>query len=161
LQFEQVPPNQRPDSDRFLPQFEQLIALGEKVISSTFSSNDHGGQTTSFCLDMGIIIPLYYVAWQCPDPTIRRKAITLLRSTSRQEGLLNSLLLAKAAERIMEIEESILGEMKTCAHGPDWAKSTAVQPVLELDDRGGRLQYTRPAQGATAQVKVVEEVFSY
>jgi len=159
LQFEQVPPNQQSDPDKFLPQFKQLIALGEKVISSTFPSDDHGGQITSFCLDMGIIIPLYYVASECPDSTVRRKAITLLRSTSRQEGLLNSLLAAKAAERIMEIEESLLGEMKTCADGPDWARSMAVQPVLELDDRGGRLKYARPGQGATAQVKVVEELW--
>ena len=92
---------------------------------------------------------------------IRRKAIALLRSTSRQEGLWNSFLIAKAAERIMEIEESVSGEMNDCIDGPNRVRPLSIQPFLELDGKGGRLQYIRQGEGANAQIKVVEKVFGW
>jgi hypothetical protein len=111
LHVEQLPSNDRSCWDIFVPQFKEMVLLGEKILSSTSpgngNGNGNGGQTTSFCLDMGVIPPLHDVAKQCRDPIIRRKAVSLLRSTSRQEGIWNSLLIAKAAERIMEIEESV------------------------------------------------------
>lgn len=161
LNVEHLPPNDRSRWNEFIPEFKEMVALGEKIVSSTSPGNDHEGQTTSFCYDMGIIIPLFNVASLCRDPVIRRKAITLLRSTSRQEGLWNSLLIAKAAERIMEIQEGHLGELKTCTVGPDQAMLSGVQPIFELDGRGGRLQYIRQGQGDNAQINVVEEVFSW
>jgi hypothetical protein len=133
--------------DQFMPQMEEMVTLGEKIISFT-SAN--GGQTTSFCLDMGIVIPLYTVASKCRDYTIRRKAIALLRSTSRQEGLWNSWLVAKAAERIVEIEESILEGTDDGLH------PASVHPILQLDGRGCRLQYGRKGDEA-----ITEEVFGW
>jgi hypothetical protein len=113
LYTENAPLESRPRLDTFMPQFKEMIVLGEKIISST-SPENHEGQTTSFCLDMGIVIPLYTLAIQCRDPIIRRKAITLLRSTSRQEGLWNSLLAARVAQRVMELEEGRSSELKAC-----------------------------------------------
>jgi hypothetical protein len=132
--------------DQFMPQMEEMVALGEKIISFTSANGDQ----TSFCLDMGIIIPLYTVASKCRDYAIRRKAIALLRSTSRQEGLWNSWLVAKATERIVEIEESILEGTD------DGLDPASVHPILQLDGRGGKLQYV--GQGDEF---VVEEVFSW
>ncbi len=43
------------------------------------------------------------VKWR--DVGVKRKAIRLLRASRRQEGVLNSLLTAGGAERILEIEE--------------------------------------------------------
>ncbi|KAE8447144.1 hypothetical protein EG329_011128 [Mollisiaceae sp. DMI_Dod_QoI] len=154
LHVENLPPNFPTQWDKVMPQMKEILALGEKIIAST-SPDDQRAQTTSFCLDMGIIIPLYTVASQCQDPLLRRRAITLLRSTSRQEGLWNSLLVAKAAERIMEIEESTLDETNGCTSGPDLARSPKVKPFFELDAKGGRLRYFQGGQG------VVEEVFSW
>jgi hypothetical protein len=158
---ERLPPNNRSRWDEFMPQIKEMVALGEKIVSYTSPDDVHGGQATSFCLDMGFIIPLYNVASQCRDPIIRRKIIALLRSTSRQEGLWNSFLIAKAAERIMEIEESELGDMQACIDGPDQVRSLSIRPILELDEKGGRLQYIRQGGGDNARVKVVEEVFSW
>ena len=160
LRLGQLPPT-RSSWDTFMPQFEEMLILAEKIVSSTSSSNDHGSKTITFCSDMGFIIPLYNMIMQCRDPMIRRKAIALLRSTSRQEGLWNSLLIAKAAERIIEIEESEAEEVKACTDGPDWTRSSSTQPILELDGKGGRLKYIRQGQGVNDQIAVVEEVFRW
>lgn len=161
LNLEQLLPYDRPHWNQFMPQFREMVVLGEKIVSSTSPNNGHGGQATSFCSDMGYVIPLFTVASRCQDASTRRKAIALLRSTSRQEGLWNSLQIAKAAERIMEIQESASGEMQACIDGLNWARSSSIQPALELDARGGRLRYFREGEGADAQVIVVEELFSW
>lgn len=160
LHVEQLPPNFPSQWKKVMPQMEEILVLGEKIISSTSLDDDQRAQTT-FCLDMGIIIPLHTVAIQCQDPLMRRKAIALLRSTSRQEGLWNSLLAAKAAERIMEIEESMLEETDDCTNYPDLARSPSVKPFFELDAKGGRLRYSQRGQGADVYLNVVEEVFSW
>jgi hypothetical protein len=147
--------------NKFLPQFKEMILLGEKIVSTALPENSHGGQTPLFCFDLGIVIPVYNVASLCQDPIIRRKAIVLLRSTPRQEGLWNSLLVANAAERIIEIEESELGVMEDCTDSPDRARSISAKPVLKVDERGGRLQYIKQGQGDNAPVNVVEEIFSW
>jgi len=160
LHTEQLPPNFPSQWVKVMPQIEEILVLGEKIIFSTSHDDDQRAQTT-FCLDMGIIIPLYTVASQCQNPLMRRKVIALLRSTSRQEGLWNSLLVAKAAERIMEIEETMLEETNACANCPDLARSPSVKPFFELDAKGGRLRYLQRAQGTDAYFNVVEEVFSW
>jgi hypothetical protein len=156
-----VPPPKFPSQwDKVMPQMEEILVIGEKIISSTSPDDDQRAQTT-FCLDIGIIVPLFTVASQCQDPLMRRKAIALLRSTSRQEGLWNSLLVAKAAERIMEIEESMLEETNACINYPDLAISPNIKPFFELDAKGGRLRYLQRGQGADAYFNVVEEVFNF
>jgi hypothetical protein len=133
-----LPPSNRSPWTDFLPQMKEIIALGEKIISSTSSANDSAGQNTSFCLDMGVIIPLSTVINHCRDAVIRRKAITLLRSISRQEGIWNSLLIAKSAERIIEIEESELWHKYAPTDGRNWKEPLLVQPFLELDGIRGQ-----------------------
>lgn len=145
LHIELLPPNLS-RRDEYMPQFEEMVVLGEKILFATSPGDDHGRQTTSFCLDMGVVIPLYTVASQCRDPIIRQKAIALLRSTSCQEGLWNSLLAARAAERIMEIEERGLAVAGS-------------RPIFELDSRGGRLHYFKQVHGFNELVNVIEGVF--
>ncbi|KAH0495309.1 hypothetical protein TgHK011_008871 [Trichoderma gracile] len=60
----------------------------------------------SFSADLGIVPPLFVVATKCREPTVRREAIQLLRSSARREGMWDSELAANIAQWIMEIEES-------------------------------------------------------
>jgi len=131
----------------FKEEMEEMVSLGEKITAFTLAN---GGRTTSFCLDMGIIIPLYTVASKCRYSIIRQKAIALLRSIPRQEGLWNSRLVARVAERIMEIEESVSEDAE---HRLDKA---SVHPIFELDARGGRLRYV-----GQEDVTIIDELFSW
>ncbi|OGM50800.1 hypothetical protein ABOM_000670, partial [Aspergillus bombycis] len=105
--------------DRYNSTFQLIVSLAAAVInmtdadtpiSSTSSAPsdtfNEGHKRPSFSLDMGIICPLYDVATLCRDPSIRRQAVEVLRSASRQEGLLNSHLCAIVAERVIELEEA-------------------------------------------------------
>ncbi|KAF7627779.1 hypothetical protein AFLA_003152 [Aspergillus flavus NRRL3357] len=104
--------------DKYNSTFQLIVSLAEAVIntadsdaplsstSSVPSGTFNEDRRPSFSLDMGIICPLYDVATLCRDPSIRRQAVKVLRSASRQEGLLNSHLCAIVAERVIELEET-------------------------------------------------------
>ncbi|KAI0874869.1 hypothetical protein GGS24DRAFT_322960 [Hypoxylon argillaceum] len=150
-----------PTWDDFTPQLEEALLLGERVIFFILSENNLEGNITSFSLESGYIIPMYAVASSCRDLTIRRRAIAILRSVSRQEGLWNSLLAAHAAERIIEIEERELRAAGLCEDDIAALELFSSRPLLKIDAKGGRLHYTRNARGDQTAEEVVEEVFSW
>lgn len=155
---EHLPPADRLPKDRLQPQMTEMILLGERIVSAASSSEYLGSQATSFCLDMGLVIPLYTVASHSQDKAIRLRAIRLLRSTPRQEGLWNSLVVARAAERILEVEESHGVQLRPYAGSAVRSAPPGSQAILQVDARGVRLQYERPGGGAGPHDRVVEEV---
>ncbi|KAI5204343.1 hypothetical protein E4T38_04694 [Aureobasidium subglaciale] len=109
-------------SDSLLPIYRAIIALAERIMGlSPLEQNNTLPHTPCFTLDMGIIGPLYEVAWRCRDPEIRRRIIDLLRRSNRQEGLLRSSIYARIVETIVDIEEGGLspvlksGDIPLCA----------------------------------------------
>jgi hypothetical protein len=58
-----------------------------------------------FTIITGVTESLYLVAARCRDPTIRRRALDLLNSHPRREGIWESTLAAKIAEAGMIVEE--------------------------------------------------------
>lgn len=153
-----LPPTHRLHWSEFMPQIQRMIMLGQKIIAHILSDSSCGESTISFNLDMGVIIPLYNLVRHCKDPIIRRQVISLLRSFKRQEGLWNSVLVANALDRIVEIEESTWSEADTYS---DKVRPLTVDPILELDSRGGRLVYTRQGHKIDTQNKIVEEMFTW
>lgn len=76
-------------------------------------------------LDNEVVTPLYEVATLCRDPIIRRKAMDLLRSGPRQEGVFDSYLCAMTAEQIIEIEEAAALDSLP-AYSYDWICSSVL-----------------------------------
>ena len=118
--------------DVFGPQFQQIVDLGREIVADDElkAVNErcpypelcphrrgdgppdvlNGGYTAyhikpSFSADLGIVPPLFVVATKCRDPYLRRKAIQLLRSSARREGMWDSELSARIAQWVMQIEE--------------------------------------------------------
>lgn len=60
----------------------------------------------TFSLSLGIVPPLYLVAARCRDPVIRRRAIYLLSTCNRREGVWDSRLSSQVARYILEVEEA-------------------------------------------------------
>ncbi|KAK0614094.1 hypothetical protein B0T14DRAFT_539695 [Immersiella caudata] len=60
----------------------------------------------SFSADLGIVPPLFVVATKCRDRATRHKAIQLLKSSPRREGMWDSELTARIAMWIADIEEA-------------------------------------------------------
>jgi hypothetical protein len=114
--------------DAFLPHFKEIVGLGWEVVGDDEKraapdrcpdpqrcQHQHDNPRTafsthnikpSFSADLGIVTPLFVVATKCREPTVRREAIRLLKSSARREGMWDSELAANIAQWIMEIEES-------------------------------------------------------
>lgn len=125
--------------DSFLPLYRAIVSLAEINLGLSNSGTQQTSPLApSFSLDMGIIGPLYEVSRRCRDPTLRRRIVHLLRTSNRQEGLLNSITYAKIVETIIDIEESGLSDVKESRDIP--ARSRISQHCLSFDVR--RLKHT-------------------
>ncbi|KAE8447220.1 hypothetical protein EG329_011051 [Mollisiaceae sp. DMI_Dod_QoI] len=122
--------------DEFVDMYRKIVALAAEIIESSKG-------IPHFSLDMGLIGPLYEVVARCRDPVIRRKAISLLKSAQMQEGMWNSFLIGTVAEKVVQIEESGLGEVKRCEDVPDWARISSVSPIFDSVERKATVRYTR------------------
>ncbi|CZR64709.1 uncharacterized protein PAC_14608 [Phialocephala subalpina] len=140
--------------DEFCPMYEKIVNLAAEILESNAG-------VPQFTLDMGIIGPLYEVTARCRDPFIRRKAISLLKGAQSQEGVWNSFLTATVAERVVQIEEAGLGEVRCCADVPDWARISNVDPKFDPIGRKARLRYMRLTNLGDEVRNAVEEVIEW
>lgn len=90
--------------DEYGDLFESIVSLATSVIQSS-GFRGLSERTESFSFETGLVPPLYFTATRCRDSWIRREALTLLSSIRRQEGVWNSGMLSKIAERLILIEE--------------------------------------------------------
>jgi hypothetical protein len=134
--------------DPCLSYFEKLIELATKVLDSPAFT------AAEFQIDVGIIGPLYHTAACCRYPVVRRKAIELLeRVPTLQEGIWNAGITARAARRVVEIEESGLGVVKEAADVPDWARISEVEPTFDTEKKMVTIKYYRRGKAALESVR--------
>ena len=126
--------------DGFYETFLKIVSLAEGVVERDLKST-HGRPT--FCIDMAIVAPLFEVACRCRDPIIRRRAISVLQDCGRTEGVWNAFLTAKVAQRVVEIEEAGLMNVRRCEDVPDWARISSVSPLFDPISRKATLTYSR------------------
>lgn len=88
--------------------------------------------------EIQVVGPLYAIAWRCPKKSLRLKAISLLLSNPRREGLWDSVLGGKLAEWILLSEEEFKGE-----YMPENMKSVSVGVCnFEMTSRRARVRCT-------------------
>lgn len=86
--------------DMFQHRFERALGLAkELLVSGLFHSS-----TPTFSVGTGIIPPLFFCAYKCRDPFLRREALALLRGWQCQEGIWETPTAAYVLEKIIEIE---------------------------------------------------------
>ncbi|KAM0318359.1 hypothetical protein ACHAO8_001750 [Botrytis cinerea] len=122
--------------DDFQLEFEAMVNWASEIIRTPSDIQIGGRKAASFTLDSEILQPLFLIATKCRHRRIRNKAILLLNQADRQEGLWNSLLTAKVAERIREIEESGLGEMVAIV--PESNRLRNIDMKFEFEGYNGR-----------------------
>lgn len=127
--------------DDFVPLAEEIVDLAEQVLALEKTTETR--RRPMFSFDVNIVSQLYSVCQKCRDPTLRRRCIALLRAVPRQEGVWNSTMAAHVAERIMHIEESGLGEVKSCRDIPDWARISHVVASFDPVERKASFSYSR------------------
>lgn len=144
-----------------MPCFEKMVQLGDMIVSAIIADPDLGQTRMTFCPDIGFVIPLFNVASHCKDASLRRRAISILRSVSRQEGIWNSVACAYAAERLMQVEEQGFVVTPLRSESPWEPETPAAWPLLKMDMRNTRLEYMRHGHTDKEPVKVVEVISNW
>jgi len=115
--------------DEYVAEFQSIITLVETMDAAKYSglvpSPRSTGETErppAFVFDLYVIPVLYFVAIKCRHPLIRRKAISLLSSSPRREGLWDAAPVARAAQRVMAIEEEPLDSPGRDDFPPEWSR---------------------------------------
>ncbi|KAH8649724.1 hypothetical protein BGZ60DRAFT_498953 [Tricladium varicosporioides] len=93
--------------DPYITNFLSMItdAIALRRMASLTKDTDDPDMSRSIN-DIGWIPPLYYTALKCRVHRIRVHAIKILRSTSHREGFWEARIMARIAEKVMEIEEA-------------------------------------------------------
>jgi len=97
--------------DSYTPQFVSMISQlanswkAKASRSQVPSMPGHRMNMSRSVIDIGWIPPLYYIAMKCRVHRIRLQAIRLLESTSHREGIWDSIIAARVARKVMEMEE--------------------------------------------------------
>ncbi|KAF2666084.1 hypothetical protein BT63DRAFT_49150 [Microthyrium microscopicum] len=94
------------DTDSHTSGFREIIELSRKIHEAEPKLVKTKSEAFSF--EMKTLPPLYYVVTKCRVPSLRRKALELMRSSTHREGLWNTTIAVKIAERIIAIEEANL-----------------------------------------------------
>lgn len=99
-------------NDLSMHDFETAVDLAESINSIAGTRGQRSDLNSStFLFDMEIVSPIYFVAIKCRHPQLRRRAINVLGSTWRREGLWDSNMAAAIARRCVELEEQNLSTL--------------------------------------------------
>lgn len=91
--------------DAHVSAYTKVVCLAEELSAIASSRDQRARYLNTFLLDIEIVGSLHWVAIKCRDPSVRRRAIAVLRSTYRREGLWDSKIATAVAERTIAIEE--------------------------------------------------------
>ena len=86
--------------DSYLGHFERIVAIGSCIARTENSRSNY-----QLTLEPGVGLPLFIVASRCRHPVIRRRALGVLRTLNRQEGLWATTAAAAVGEQWMLVEE--------------------------------------------------------
>ncbi|KAL9067907.1 MAG: hypothetical protein Q9157_006654, partial [Trypethelium eluteriae] len=89
--------------DDYTDDFQEMVDLASTLTNAPLAIPEEFRSHFSF--EMGAVPALYFVAVKCRHPVIRRRAIGLLLSSPRREGLWDAYRAGRVAERVMLREE--------------------------------------------------------
>ncbi|KAJ9608862.1 hypothetical protein H2200_006633 [Cladophialophora chaetospira] len=125
------PGNREAAFDSLEQELAQMLQYCELIVNSQQSKTG-----PSFSSGLGYVMPLHTIAARCRNPRIRRRALQLLMSSGRREGLWDALLTGKIVTTTMEREER-LASLQTI---PSDARIREVK-IEFLDERKARIRY--------------------
>lgn len=114
-----------------------------------------------FSLEGGIIAPLSMLAMKCRHPVYRRQAISLLESTSRQEGKWESLAAAAVCKAVVQTEEAGLSNVTEASDIPESRRVHHVQPRKDFEKRTVHCTLLSKPDGLEGKWKTVSHTLHY
>lgn len=119
-------------------EFETVVSLAEKIAAEIQSSTP----SSMFSYEIGYLAPLYCAATRCREPSIRRRAIAVLRNYPRQEGVLESVAASTLAAAAMEAEEAGL-DVRCAADIPEDHRVLAMDIRVNAKKKEATIKLTR------------------
>ena len=128
----------------YMQDYEDIVTFGEAIVAlDEVRRGTSAKGKIEFSLDLSLVSPVYAVAHKCREPNLRRRAIALLKKAQRQEGLWDSTIAARVAERIVAIEEDAVGDVTKYEGIPKWARVAGVSVNFDKQERKGHFTYSR------------------
>jgi hypothetical protein len=135
--------------DQFQGDFNTIVTLSETLIGSSYITNKSSRITPSFSFHLGLLSPLFLTSIRCRDPKIRRRALHLLSSSRRCEGIWDSHLASTVAKHVIDAEakdvdqsasgiEPCHGENSSAGDNPTNARVKTV--LVEFDDGASQVE---------------------
>lgn len=97
--------------DKYTLQFQEAVEHAEAYMQATLGAsveNTENGlseRRSTFTVALDIVLPLFLTGARCRSPTIRRRALTMLKAYRRKEGIWDSSACANVCEKVIELEE--------------------------------------------------------
>lgn len=115
------------------PFFNEIMDYAEQATEPV----DDVDPIAVFSLDSGIVNTMFFTISRSPDIAVRRRAIRLLSSSCRQEGVWNSDLALKVAERVASLET---GGIEDATQPQDYSIGRRIRQVrLRMDPEDKRM----------------------
>lgn len=108
-----------------------------------------------------LTLKIVQVSCRCRDPIIRRRAISILRKCGRTEGIWDAFSTSKVAQRVLDIEEAGLQNVRCCEDVPGWARISNISPVFNAIERRATLTYSWLGIEHDLTRQIIEEVVEW
>ncbi|KAI9834415.1 MAG: hypothetical protein M1819_003026 [Sarea resinae] len=113
-------------TDQHNLEFKTMLSLAENIVNSAENPR-------SFQMDMGPLACVFYTALKCRDPPTRHRAVELLLSKRRREGLFDSFVMGRFVAAVVKVEERGYEGIKEAAELPESARIGGVEGELTED----------------------------
>lgn len=146
--------------DNYTDVFAQIVTLIEALQQSTVAMAEDNSCKSIFTLNLGIVGPLYDIAMRCRDPQIRRRAIRILFTWHRREGMWDSVLAARVAEAIVNAEEDA-EIIHSSADVPAWRRISTLAIEFQLDKNSCSLKIHRKSNAVSTRIITIEKIIRW
>lgn len=147
--------------------FAAIITHAEEVLRYTAESTH---RRPTFAFEIRVVLPLYFAAIKCRHPTLRRKALRLMRQAPEQESLWPLGVIGCVIEKVISLEEdsepTCFSEMSLPSEGfplPPEARRihhvAVIRKEVHEDSQHLKLQVTRLVLNTDGSRNMVHEDF--
>jgi hypothetical protein len=146
--------------DAFNSDFDSIVTVASSLVVNNQGPGILEG-TEQFSFDMGIVPPLYFTASRCRDPSIRRRALSILSANPRQEGVWNSDMLAKIAKRLICVEEDGIERVTSSHDVLATSRVSVLNATIYSEQRRILLELCRPKGNINGELDLLDEWVAY
>lgn len=150
------------DFDAFYPDFDKIVSLASALINDS-GLLDFSEARNHYSFEQGIVSPLYLVASRCREPSIRRRALSLLSAVPRQECLWNSQMLSRIAKKIilLEEEEEDSDDLTVSTGRQATIRLAVLQATIDSEKRQVLMEFCQTKPGTNEEICLRDEWVAY